>query len=72
MRESKVLDYGDVLLRREDVDLLRGPHWLNDQVGCIQKNPARRSSHLYTLLHHYLSTLDHGRVQQLILQRAPV
>ena len=27
-----MLDYGDVLLRQSDVDLLRGPHWLNDQV----------------------------------------
>ncbi len=29
---DKVLDYGDVLLRRRDVDLLDGPFWLNDQV----------------------------------------
>ena len=28
-----VLDYHDVLLRQQDVQLLEGPHWLNDQVG---------------------------------------
>jgi len=27
------LDYHDILLRDEDVNLLRGPEWLNDQVG---------------------------------------
>lgn len=30
--EEKVLSYGDVLLRRQDVYLLTGPNWLNDQV----------------------------------------
>ncbi|KAK9811425.1 hypothetical protein WJX72_003778 [[Myrmecia] bisecta] len=30
--DSKVLSYGDVLLRKSDVDLLRGPFWLNDQI----------------------------------------
>ena len=30
--DEKVLSLGDVLLRRSDVDLLTGPHWLNDQV----------------------------------------
>ncbi|GIM15870.1 hypothetical protein Vretimale_18558 [Volvox reticuliferus] len=30
--EVKVLDYHDVLLREQDVSLLEGPHWLNDQV----------------------------------------
>ncbi len=30
--ERKVLDYHDVLLREADVDLLRSPEWLNDQV----------------------------------------
>ena len=30
--DDKVLSLGDVLLRRSDVDLLTGPHWLNDQV----------------------------------------
>lgn len=32
-QSSKVLSYFDVLLRRSDVELLQGPHWLNDQ--CI-------------------------------------
>ena len=31
---DKVLNYGDVLLRRSDVELLDGPEWLNDQVRC--------------------------------------
>lgn len=31
---DKVLSYGDVLLRRSDVELLDGPEWLNDQVRC--------------------------------------
>lgn len=31
-RNDKVLSYGDNLLRRGDVELLQGPHWLNDQV----------------------------------------
>ena len=30
--EAKALDYHDVLLRQGDVQLLAGPHWLNDQV----------------------------------------
>jgi hypothetical protein len=30
--DDKVLSLGDVLLRRSDVELLAGPHWLNDQV----------------------------------------
>ncbi|KAL3159524.1 hypothetical protein ABBQ38_009940 [Trebouxia sp. C0009 RCD-2024] len=29
---DKVLSYGDNLLRRGDVELLQGPHWLNDQI----------------------------------------
>ena len=29
----KLLDYHDVLLRADDVALLTGPHWLNDQAG---------------------------------------
>jgi hypothetical protein len=29
---DRVLSYGDVLLRKSDVELLEGPHWLNDQV----------------------------------------
>lgn len=27
-----VLSYGDTKLRGRDVDLLEGPHWLNDMV----------------------------------------
>ena len=35
--DAPYLSYHDVLLRHADVQLLRGPHWLNDQVGaCIQ------------------------------------
>lgn len=30
--DEKVLSYGDVLLRRSDVELLEGPHYLNDQI----------------------------------------
>lgn len=30
--EDKILDYHDVLLRRQDLDLIAAPHWLNDQV----------------------------------------
>lgn len=43
--EAKALDYHDVLLRQGDVQLLAGPHWLNDQErarqgqGCIH-SPA--------------------------------
>lgn len=34
--EDKILDYGDVLLRRQDALLLLGNNWLNDQVqGCL-------------------------------------
>ncbi len=29
---TKVLSYGDILLRQQDVDLLHGRHWLNDQL----------------------------------------
>ena len=43
---DKVLSYGDVLLRRSDVNLLKGPHWLNDQVqlqdcSTIAKSPGK-------------------------------
>eukprot|EP00873_Tetraselmis_striata_P021248 jgi/Tetstr1/441512/TSEL_029743.t1 len=47
--DKKVLSYHDVLLRRGDVDLLRGPHWLNDQIiafyfeylgrECVSRDP---------------------------------
>ena len=33
MSDRKVLDYHDVLLYAGDVELLRGPQWLNDQAG---------------------------------------
>ena len=29
---DKALSYHDILLRQEDLELLRGPNWLNDQV----------------------------------------
>ena len=29
---DRILSYGDVLLRRQDLQLLSGPFWLNDQV----------------------------------------
>jgi hypothetical protein len=32
MGDRRVLNYGDCLLRHADVQLLRGPNWLNDQV----------------------------------------
>eukprot|EP00249_Psilotum_nudum_P013264 c24247_g1_i2 orf=110-787(+) len=32
MADEKVLSYGDVLLRRSDVDLLNGPYYLNDAI----------------------------------------
>jgi hypothetical protein len=32
-RHRRVLDYHDVLLYDTDVDLLKGPEWLNDQAG---------------------------------------
>ena len=32
--DDKVLSFGDSLIRRSDVDLLRGPFWLNDTVSC--------------------------------------
>lgn len=32
--DARLLSYHDVLLRKSDVQLLRGPHWLNDQV-CV-------------------------------------
>lgn len=31
--EARVLSYHDVLLREADVDILKGPHWLNDQAS---------------------------------------
>jgi len=36
MADEKVLDYHDILLRGADVELLRGPDWLNDQARCPQ------------------------------------
>jgi sentrin-specific protease 8 len=33
--DPRVLSYHDVLLRRSDVDLLEGDHWLNDQVNWL-------------------------------------
>lgn len=43
--EAKALDYHDVLLRQGDVELLSGPHWLNDQ-ACAR----RRACEPLTLL----------------------
>lgn len=34
--DDRVLSFNDVLLRRSDVKLLQGPHWLNDQVLFFQ------------------------------------
>lgn len=36
---DKALSYYDVLLRNEDVELLRGNHWLNDQVHLLLHQP---------------------------------
>lgn len=33
---ARALSYHDMLLRHADLDLLRGPQWLNDQVLCMQ------------------------------------
>ena len=33
--ERKLLDYHNTLLRADDVKLLTGAHWLNDQVCCM-------------------------------------
>eukprot|EP00877_Chromochloris_zofingiensis_P004981 jgi/Chrzof1/14484/Cz09g04150.t1 len=30
--DTKLLSFGDVLLRKSDVELLRTPNWLNDQI----------------------------------------
>lgn len=30
--DTRVLSYHDLLLRNADLNLLRGPEWLNDQV----------------------------------------
>lgn len=57
--ETKVLDYGDVVLRRSDLDLLLPQQWLNDQVRPIASKrtikiiPAHALSHKHThrLLH---------------------
>jgi hypothetical protein len=44
--EQKVLDYHDVLLYKSDLDLLMGPHWLNDQVlaAGLQVSASRTSA----------------------------
>jgi hypothetical protein len=39
MSDARALSYHDVVLRRADVDLLRGPHWLNDQVSAAAATP---------------------------------
>jgi hypothetical protein len=35
MSDARALSYHDVVLRHADVDLLRGPDWLNDQVSTV-------------------------------------
>lgn len=42
---ARVLSYHDVLLRRSDVELLKGPEWLNDQVLLLQLQPEVHSLH---------------------------
>jgi hypothetical protein len=37
--DDRVLDYGHSLLRQHDVQLLRVPHWLNDQVWVLPVLP---------------------------------
>ena len=39
--DDRVLSYGDNLLRRSDIDLLKGPRWLNDQVHCLQSSATQ-------------------------------
>lgn len=50
--DDKVLSYGNVLIRRSDVELLTGLFWLNDQVGCQSQSdsPPRRDNHDHALL----------------------
>ena len=37
MSNKKVLNYHDVLLYAEDIELLITPQWLNDQASCRQR-----------------------------------
>lgn len=39
---DKVCSYHDVLLRASDVDLVKGPHWLNDQITAFYVEYLRR------------------------------
>ncbi|KAJ0987705.1 hypothetical protein J5N97_006061 [Dioscorea zingiberensis] len=32
MADDKILSYNDVVLRRSDLDILRGPHYINDRI----------------------------------------
>ena len=42
---DKLLDYGDVLLRRGDYDLFGGSHWLNDQCTAFFFEYLAREAH---------------------------
>eukprot|EP00240_Pyramimonas_obovata_P007727 CAMPEP_0118924856 /NCGR_PEP_ID=MMETSP1169-20130426/2796_1 /TAXON_ID=36882 /ORGANISM="Pyramimonas obovata, Strain CCMP722" /LENGTH=178 /DNA_ID=CAMNT_0006865995 /DNA_START=844 /DNA_END=1377 /DNA_ORIENTATION=- len=42
---EKVLSYHDILLRQEDLELLRGPQWLNDQVIAFYFEYLLREKH---------------------------
>lgn len=48
--EAKALDYHDVLLRQGDVQLLAGPHWLNDQVRADGVPCAAKAAHIAAAL----------------------
>ncbi|KAF8062049.1 NEDP1 [Scenedesmus sp. PABB004] len=43
--ERPALSFHDVLLRHADLDLLRGPHWLNDQVIAFYFEWLAREAH---------------------------
>lgn len=45
--DEKVLSFGDVLLTRSDVELLRGSAWLNDKVrGAVAPPLLGQQAHL--------------------------
>ena len=62
MSNNKVLNYYDVLLYAEDIELLIPPQWLNDQASCRQ----RIHWHLYCL-----SCLDPSKQDMTGLSFAP-
>jgi hypothetical protein len=64
MSDARALSYHDVVLRHADIELLRGPHWLNDQVRAAADNITITTITLAAVAHRVRDSLRLDSVQR--------